>query len=133
MSEVWAQDIAHMHNFYGFHDIVVEFDMDTWWKLVKFRADFLKEELNELYEAIANRSPEDVVDALTDLNVVSIGTLDLLQVDAFKAWDEVHACNMKKQVGVKPTRPNPFGIPDLIKPEGWEGPSHEGNHGVFNT
>jgi hypothetical protein len=23
-------------------------------------------------------------------------------------------------------------LPDLIKPEGWEAPSHEENHGKFN-
>jgi hypothetical protein len=33
---------------------------------------------------------------------------------------------------VRESRPNPLGLPDLIKPEGWEAPSHEGNHGKFN-
>ena len=37
------------------------------------------------------------------------------------------------EIGVKPERPNPLGLPDLIKPEGWEAPSHEGNHGKFNN
>jgi hypothetical protein len=36
---------------------------------------------------------------------------------------------MAKSPGVKEGRPNPFGLPDLIKPEGWEAPNHEGNHG----
>ena len=36
---------------------------------------------------------------------------------------------MAKEPGVKPGRPNPFGLPDLIKPEGWQGPNHEDNHG----
>jgi len=38
---------------------------------------------------------------------------------------------MTKEVGEKPERPNPLGIPDLIKPEGWQAPSHEGNHGLI--
>jgi hypothetical protein len=36
---------------------------------------------------------------------------------------------MAKEVGVKAERPNPLGLPDLIKPEGWTAPSHDGNHG----
>ena len=72
---------------------------------------------------------EEVVDGLIDLCVVAIGTLDALGVDPYKAWDEVHKANMAKEVGVKPTRPNPLGLPDLVKPEDWVGPSHKGNHG----
>ena len=37
--------------------------------------------------------------------------------------------NYDKEVGSKPGRPNPFGLPDLMKPDDWEAPSHEGNHG----
>ena len=46
-------------------------------------------------------------------------------------WDAVHAANMAKVVGVKPSRPNPLGVPDLIKPEGWTAPDHTGNHGIL--
>ena len=45
---------------------------------------------------------------------------------------QVLKANMKKEVGRKETRPNPLGLPDLVKPEGWEAPSHEGNHGKLN-
>jgi hypothetical protein len=45
------------------------------------------------------------------------------------AWNKVYEANAAKDVGVKEGRPNPFGLPDLIKPEGWVAPSHEGNHG----
>ena len=38
---------------------------------------------------------------------------------------------MNKEVGEKPSRPNPLGVPDLIKPDTWYPPSHEGNHGKF--
>jgi len=38
---------------------------------------------------------------------------------------------MNKQVGIKASRPNPLGLPDLIKPEGWVGPDHTGNHGLL--
>ena len=39
---------------------------------------------------------------------------------------------MNKELGIKETRPNPLGLPDLIKPPGWKGPDHrdmEGNIG----
>jgi hypothetical protein len=41
--------------------------------------------------------------------------------------------NMAKEVGRKESRPNPLGLPDLIKPEGWTAPSHEGNHGIISS
>jgi len=52
-------------------------------------------------------------------------------VDAHKAWDAVYEANMAKSPGIKEGRPNPFGLPDLIKPDGWTAPSHEDNHGDF--
>ena len=45
--------------------------------------------------------------------------------------DAIYEANMSKESGVKPGRPNPFGLPDLIKPADWQGPDHEGNHGDF--
>ena len=38
---------------------------------------------------------------------------------------------MAKEVGIKKERPNPYGLPDLIKPDDWEPPCHEDNHGKF--
>ena len=72
---------------------------------------------------------DDVVDALIDLCVVAIGTLDGFGVDSHKAWDAVLIANMNKEVGVKESRPNPLGLPDLIKPAGWVAPSHADNEG----
>jgi predicted HAD superfamily Cof-like phosphohydrolase len=85
-----------------------------------------------LQEAITRRDSEETVDALIDLCVVAIGTLDLFGVDSHAAWNEVLAANMNKEVGVKASRPNAFGLPDLIKPEGWQPPNHSGNHGRFS-
>jgi len=133
MSKNWAADIAAMHNHYGVHDATKDFTVEKWWKFVEFRVKFLEEELTELKEAAANKDAEEVVDALTDMNVVSISTLDLLLVDAGKAWDAVHKTNMNKAVGIKESRPNPLGLPDLIKPDDWVGPSHDDNHGVLGV
>jgi hypothetical protein len=64
--------------------------------------------------------------------VVAIGTLDSFEVDANEAWNEVLIANMNKKTGVNASRPNPMGLPDLIKPEGWKAPSHDGNHGLLS-
>ncbi|CAD8327781.1 hypothetical protein [uncultured phage] len=126
----WVGDIANMHEHYGVKPKIQEFDSEKLKKFLEFRVKFLEEEMTELRTA---ESAEDVVDALIDLCVVAIGTLDLFDVDAQKAWDEVHKANMSKQIGIKESRPNPLGLPDLIKPEGWKAPSHEHNHGLLNS
>jgi hypothetical protein len=126
----WVGDMANMHEHYGVKEKVAQFDQEKLKKFLEFRVKFLEEEMTELRDA---ETAEDVVDALIDLCVVAIGTLDLFGVDANKAWDVVHAANMSKEVGVKASRPNPLGLPDLIKPEGWKAPSHEHNHGLLNS
>lgn len=134
MSQDWVKDIADMQTKYKTRDWVWNNrnNPEKLKKFLEFRIDFLKEELMETTAAVTNNDPEEIVDGLIDLCVVAIGTLDAFNVDPYKAWDEVLKANMQKEVGVKPSRPNPLGVPDLIKPEGWEAPSHEGNHGKFN-
>lgn len=122
----WATDIYDMHEHYGAH--AVDFDGN----FLEFRGNFLKEELREFFEAIDNNEPQKAVDALVDLCVVAIGTLDLGGVDTDKAWDEVLDKNMKKETGENSTRPGSGGF-DLVKPEGWTPPNHEGNTGYFDS
>ena len=126
MSTDWVSDIERMHHHYGVREAVNKMDNFKLRKFLEFRINFLQEELNELRDA---KSAEDVVDALIDLCVVAIGTLDAYNVNAHQAWDEVFAANMNKQVGIKEGRPNELGLPDLIKPVGWQAPSHKFNHG----
>lgn len=126
----WYNDLNYMHDFFGFHDSVDTMDAEKLTMMLKFRTDFLQEELNELKSA---ESAEDVVDALIDLCVVAIGTLDLYAINSQVAWDEVHFANIAKERGIKKERPNPLGLPDLIKPEGWVAPSHDGNHGILTS
>lgn len=140
MSTNWVQDIADMHQKYGVNPVVRNFDKDKLAAFLKFRIDFLQEELDEMRNAVANRqasaldttnASDDVVDALIDLCVVAIGTLDAFDVNAYEAWDRVHKANMNKEVGVKASRPNPLGLPDLVKPEGWVAPTHKDNLGLM--
>jgi hypothetical protein len=132
MSTEWANDINAMHEHFGVHDVVDKFDEEMLRKFIKFRAGCVQEEVGEFQVALVERDPEEMVDALIDVCVFAIGTLDLLGVDANAAWDSVYKANMNKNVGIKEGRPNPFGLPDLIKPEDWTPPSHEGNHGKFD-
>lgn len=128
MSSNWVEDIAHMHDKYGVHTAIEKFDKEKLTKFLEFRANFLQEELDELKTAT---NGDDVVDALIDLCVVAIGTLDAFRVDSYEAWNRVHKANMNKEVGIKASRPNPLGLPDLIKPEGWTAPTHVDNVGLL--
>lgn len=131
MSNDWVKDIHDMQTKFGTRDAVEKMDKDKLLAFLTFRLKFLQEELDETKSALINGDPEEIVDGLIDLCVVAIGTLDAYGVDPYKAWDEVLDANMSKEVGVKEGRPNPLGLPDLIKPEGWTAPSHEGNHGML--
>ena len=131
MSTNWVRDMNNMHAKYGVHRWVKN-NPDKLQKFLEFRLNFLQEELDETQQAaFVYDDPEEIVDGLIDLCVVAIGTLDAFGVDANAAWDQVLKANMAKEVGVKPERPNPLGLPDLMKPEGWQPPSHEGNTGKF--
>jgi hypothetical protein len=134
MSKDWVKDIVEMQTKYKTRDWVWDNrnNPEKLKSFLEFRVDFLKEELMETQAAVAHKDAEEIVDGLIDLCVVAIGTLDAFGVDPYKAWDEVLKANMQKEVGVKPSRPNPLGVPDLVKPEDWQAPSHEGNHGKFN-
>ena len=124
----WVEDIADMHAKYGVNLKVREFDKEKLQKFLEFRIAFLQEELDEMKAAT---NGDDVVDALIDLCVVAIGTLDAFEIDSQTAWSRVHQANMNKEVGIKASRPNPLGLPDLVKPEGWTAPTHADNVGLL--
>lgn len=125
----WWLDNYHMHDKFGFHEAIGQMDSQKLRTMLAFRLKFLQEELDEAKNA---KSSEDIVDAMIDLCVVAIGTLDSFDVDAQEAWNKVHDANMAKERGINPNRPNPLGLPDLVKPEGWTAPSHDGNYGIMD-
>ena len=132
MSNNWVEDIAFMHKKYGVGKWISTASPYDLKKFIDFRLDFIEEEFEETQKAHFEEDAEEIVDGLIDLCVVAIGTLDALGVDPYKAWDNVLAANMAKEVGIKPERPNPLGLPDLIKPADWKAPSHADNHGVIS-
>ena len=127
------KDIQNMHHKFGVYDAIDKLDDAKLREFLAFRVSCIREELEETENAVANRDAEEVVDGLIDIMVFTLGTLDLFEVDANKAWKAVMNANINKEVGVKPGRPNPYGLPDLVKPEGWEGPSHSHNHGTIGA
>lgn len=134
----WVADMHAMHAKFGVPEALAKLDDDKLRTFLKFRIDFLQEELNELkatmeedYKNPGSRA-DDAVDALIDLSVIAIGTLDLFKVDAYEAWARVYEANVSKKVGIKPGRINPLGLPDLIKPQGWIGPQHADNVGLLS-
>tara|TARA_B100000579_G_scaffold199096_1_gene162787 strand:- start:7703 stop:8140 length:438 start_codon:yes stop_codon:yes gene_type:complete len=135
MSTNWVKDINDMHAKFGVHDWMEKNkdNPELLKQFLEFRIRFLEEELNETKQAAIDINREEIVDGLIDLCVVAIGTLDAFGVDAYKAWDTIHKANMSKEPGVKESRPNPLGLPDLIKPEGWEGPNHKDNYALLDN
>ncbi len=136
MSINWAEDMNRMHKKYGVHEAIEKLDKKELRAYLSFRVRFLQEELDELKEATKPMVPidaEETVDALIDLCVVAIGTLDAFGINAYEAWNQVLAANLNKEVGIKESRPNPYGLPDLIKPEGWTPPDHSGNYGKIEN
>lgn len=152
MSNDWSKDISDMHDKFGVKEWFKanKDNKDLMQKYLAFRLNMCLEELLETSEAsdlelaigedgkfallgdVSKTDPEEIVDGLIDLCVFAIGTLDVFGVDANEAWNRVYAANIVKEVGVKEGRPNKFGLPDLVKPSGWQAPDHTGNHGDFD-
>lgn len=132
----WVKDIAEMHTKFGVNPVIRNLQKEQLKQFLQFRIDFLKEELTEMDDALNDPDfkkdrADETVDALIDLCVVAIGTLNAFDVDADEAWSRVHEKNMQKNPGVNANRPNPLGLPDLIKPTGWTPPSHLDNVGLL--
>lgn len=131
MSVYWFNDMKIMHTKFSVNKAVRELSPEMLSEFLDFRIRFLEEEIRELKEARENKNWPEVVDAITDLLVVGAGTLDAFDVDGVKAWDIVFDANMTKSPGVKASRPNKFGLPDLVKPIGWLAPDHSDNVGLL--
>ena len=65
-------------------------------KINKLRIDLIKEELDELQEAMKNNDLLEVADALTDILYVTYGAGHAFGVNLDKCFDEVQNSNMSK-------------------------------------
>jgi len=65
-------------------------------KITSLRYDLIKEELDELKEAMDNKDIKEVADALTDILYVTYGAGLAFGVDLDKCFEEVQNSNMSK-------------------------------------
>ena len=65
-------------------------------KINKLRINLIKEELEELTEAINNKDLLEVADALTDILYVTYGAGHAFGIDLDKCFEEVQNSNMSK-------------------------------------
>jgi predicted HAD superfamily Cof-like phosphohydrolase len=96
-------------------------------ELMNFRQMFLGEEHLEMMEHNDRGNLPELLDAFVDYAYVLFGTVHLAgMTDIFeKAWDEVHAKNLQKELA---SEANPskrgFNQYDIVKPAGWTPPDH---------
>ncbi len=90
-------------------------------KINKLRVDLIKEELNELIEAMKNKNLLEVADALTDILYVTYGAGHAFGIDLDKCFDEVQNSNMSKlDSNGKPIYNNDGKVmkgPNFLKPD----------------
>ena len=65
-------------------------------KINNLRVDLIREELNELIEAIKNKDLLEVADALTDILYVTYGAGHAFGINLDKCFEEVQNSNMSK-------------------------------------
>ena len=65
-------------------------------KINKLRIDLIKEELEELTDAMKNKDLLEVADALTDILYVTYGAGQAFGIDLDKCFEEVQKSNMSK-------------------------------------
>lgn len=86
--------------------------------------NLIKEEYDELNLAIDNNDQVEVLDALVDILVVTIGAIHSMGADAEGAWKEVMSTNfakIDKETGKVRKREDG----KVLKPVGWVGPKLE--------
>jgi predicted HAD superfamily Cof-like phosphohydrolase len=93
-------------------------------KIVELRHELIREELEELKQAINDKDIKEVADALTDILYVTYGAGHAFGIDLDKCFDEVQKSNMSKlgldgkpiynEIGKVMKGPNYF-KPDLNK------------------
>ena len=65
-------------------------------KIIKLRYNLIKEELNELHNAIETKNLKEIADALTDILYVTYGAGHAYGIDLDKCFKEVQKSNMSK-------------------------------------
>jgi predicted HAD superfamily Cof-like phosphohydrolase len=116
MSKDWQKDIE---------ELMVAFNQPVRYtptvkvgeKEKELRYALVKEECNELLEAIQTNNMDKIADGIADLIVVTLGTAHTYGINVQPIWDEVHRTNMLKTTG--PDHPV---TGKKQKPAGWKPP-----------
>lgn len=115
--------VQAMHEKFSVNEVASKLTLEKLIEFVHFRVDTMaREEVNETVQAIEDKDALEIFDGLLDTLVFTYGTLDILgftEHQVNEGFRRVMEANLAKEPGVKKERPNPFGFPDLIKPEGW--------------
>ena len=90
-------------------------------KQYRMYCDLIAEETQELRAALQVNEPEEQLDALIDILVVTAGALHSLGVDAEGAWKEVMRSNFAK-IDPRTGRVNKREDGKVLKPANWEPP-----------
>ena len=87
----------------------------------KMYLDLIREETDELEEAIQDNDKVEQLDALVDILVVTVGAIRAAGWDGEAAWEEVMNTNFAK---IDPTTGKVRKRDDgkVLKPEGWKAP-----------
>jgi predicted HAD superfamily Cof-like phosphohydrolase len=87
----------------------------------KMYLDLIREETDELEEAIQDNDKVEQLDALVDILVVTMGAIRAAGWDGEAAWKEVMDTNFAK---IDPTTGKVIKREDgkVLKPEGWKAP-----------
>jgi predicted HAD superfamily Cof-like phosphohydrolase len=96
------------------------------WNIEQFNmyVNLIDEEVSELKEAIADCDPTEILDALEDILVVTIGAIHSAGFDGEGAWNEVMRTNFAKIDSLTgKVRKREDG--KVLKPEGWTPPQLE--------
>jgi predicted HAD superfamily Cof-like phosphohydrolase len=84
--------------------------------------NLIKEEANELMDAVIARDTVEQLDALIDILVVTIGAIHSMGADGEGAWTEVMRTNFAK-IDPETGHVRKRGDGKILKPQGWEPPN----------
>jgi predicted HAD superfamily Cof-like phosphohydrolase len=84
--------------------------------------NLIREEYNELFEANAEDDRLEMLDAMIDILVVTVGAIHSMGADAEGAWKEVMATNFNK-IDKQSGRVRKREDGKVLKPQGWVAPN----------
>lgn len=92
--------------------------------IASLRKKLLLEELTELITAIDAGDPEEILDALVDMQYVLSGTINVQGMRGVfdEAFMRVHRANMQKELVESRHMSKRDSVHDIVKPEGWTKP-----------